>query len=544
LDPTTLNAKKLAMSDIRIDDVFFAQTHVLRPGAPFFKLVGSKDTLIKVQVVSPSHAAAPDVIAELSLDGDTTQLSLEGPDQLPAEFCGEPGKVVHRFDDSFTATIPGKWIKRGLAVTIHAGGIEHVVEDLEIGPPLVIKMNVLDIHYFDYEDADYPQGWEEEIEVRRPFTELHVQRKKRILFPELVIPARAGLPAVRCTCTDDYMTKTGEPFNGKQGAALQWQGALQAAGGQHRLSIFYISIANVPSGGEAWDFGGVGSLSRFPVLNHEMGHVLGVDDLPCEGGYPYRGPMYGNDKDGGFHGGPTWGFDPRIGLPGAPDGKPLFVSPVLSENAVRGTPGQWKKDPMGGGGIGEEPEEEIARFSDYSVRKMQEYMEAHIAVWDEQKQAYGKWSHWTGRFDQYLKHDGFTLPIENDVEVFSVMAACSAVTEEANFIYEIVGPYISGLIDTFDPANEDDRRRARRLPVPGWDLSLRITQGGTTKTCMLPMAWRPDDDPLHPSSLQTRAINVPTRDGKVTHAQLLLTPEAHVNGLPDNPTVLYERDFD
>ncbi len=309
-------------TDMTIDAVFFAQTHVLRPGAPFFKLVGNKETLIKAHVLSASGADAPPVEVELSLDGETLRLPLEGPKTLPKEICLEPGKVVHRYEDSFTAMIPKRWIKRGLAVTIHAGDLEHTVENLAVGPPLILNMTMFDIHYFEYEDVDYPEGWEEEIAVTRRVSEFNVQRMKRILFPELVIPPRAGLPAVRCTCTDDYMTKTGQPFNGKQAAAIQWYNALQAAGGQHRICAYFISIANVPSGGEAWDYGGCGSLRRIGVLNHEMGHVLGVNDLPCEGGYPYCGPMYGIDKGGGFHGGPTWRFDPRKG----------FVSPRLSEN--------------------------------------------------------------------------------------------------------------------------------------------------------------------------------------------------------------------
>ena len=47
------------LNDITIDAVFFAQTHVLKPGAPFFKLVGNKATLIKVHVLSSSGAEAP-----------------------------------------------------------------------------------------------------------------------------------------------------------------------------------------------------------------------------------------------------------------------------------------------------------------------------------------------------------------------------------------------------------------------------------------------------------------------------------------------------
>ncbi len=515
-------------TDLTIDAVFFAQTHVLQPGAPFFKLVGNKASLIKVHVLSESGAGAPSVEALLALEGETLRLALNGPAQLPNDICIEPGKVVHRYEDSFTAMIPAEWIKRGLEVTIHAGDRVHAVKHLEIGPPLVMNMTMFDIHYFDYEDVDYPEGWEEEIAVRRPITELNVQRLKRILFPELIIPPRNSHPAVLCSCEEDYKTKTGESFNGKQAAAMQWYDALQKAGGMRRLSAYFVSIANVHSGGWAWDYAGMGSLRRFPVLHHELGHVLYVDDLPGERGFPYRGPMYGIDKGGGYHAGPTWKFDPRVG----------FVSPVLSDRAERGTPGEWRKDPMGGGGVGEEPDEPIAYFSDYSVSKMQEYLERHLAVWCEERQGYYSWNHWTGTFANLQKNDGVAFPVERDVEVYSVMAAVSAVTEEAHFVYEVIGPYCSGLTDTFDPAVAEDRERARRLPVGRWDLSLRIVQGGKTKTLMLPVAWRPDEDPLDPASLQTRAINVPARDGKITSVELLLTPEANVNGLPANPKVL------
>lgn len=516
------------IDDLTIDAVFFAQTHVLRPGAPFFKLVGNKETLIKVHVLSASRAEAPPVQAELRLESETLRLPLEGPAVLPREICLTPGKVVHRYEDSFTAMIPARWIKRGLEVTIRAGELEHDVGHIAIGPPLIMNMTMFDIHYFDYEDVDYPEGYEEEIFVRRPLTELNIQRLKRILFPELIIPPRNGNPAVRLTSTDEHMTKTGEPFNGKQLAAQQWYAALQEAGGQKQLTAFFISIANVHSGGWAWDYAGMGSLRRFPVLNHELGHVLGVDDLPCEAGYPYIGEMYGINKgNGGYHGGPTWRFDPRVG----------FVSPVLSDKTK--TPGEWKKDPMGGGGIGEEPGEEIAQFSDYSVRKMQDYMERNVAVWNEEKQAYAIWNHYTGQFSDVVKSNGINFPIEPDVDVYSIMAQTSAVTEEGNFIYPVIGPYVSGLIDTFDPGSKQDRERARELPVGRWDVSLRIEQGGVTKTFMLPIAWRPDDNPLDLDSLQTRAVNVPVRDGQVTHAELLLTPEANVAGLPESPRVLY-----
>jgi hypothetical protein len=195
---------------------------------------------------------------------------------------------------------------------------------------------------------------------------------------------------------------------------------------------------------------------------------------------------------------------------------------------------------MSGGGVGEEPGEAIAQFSDYSARKMQDYMERNVARWNENKQAYATWNHYTGEFSDVIKSNGINFPIESNVDVYSILLQTSAVTEEANFIYPVIGPYKSGLIDTFDPEYESDRGRARKLPFGNWDVSLRIEQGGKTKTYMLPIAWEPDDDPLDLASLHTHAVNVPVRDGEITKAELLLTPEAQCKGLPTAHTTLYE----
>ena len=65
------------------------------------------------------------------------------------------------------------------------------------------------------------------------------------------------------------------------------------------------------------------SLRNFPPFS-----VLGVKDLSC--------------GKGGVHGGPTCRYDSRVGF-----------------KAVRGIPGEWKTDPMGGGGINEEPNDVV-----------------------------------------------------------------------------------------------------------------------------------------------------------------------------------------
>jgi len=532
-------------TDATIDALFFAQTHVQQPEHSCFRLVGNRDALIKVHVISPSGGKAPEVTAHLSLDGETEDVPLEGPGTLPTEICIEPGRIEHRFDNSFTAMIPAKWIKRGLEITVTAGEKEHAIKGLNIGAPIVLNMTVLDIHYFGYEDADYPENWAEELMLKRPVAKLNAQRIKRILFEELVIPPRAGFTAVRCTCEDDYLKKTGSPFNGKQAAALEWQGALQRAGGQRRLSIFYISIANVASGGEAWDFGGVGKLGRFPLMHHELGHSLNVLHLCDEPEYPYHDTMYGIPAKGP-HVGPTWGFDPRIGLAGAPEGKPYFISPVIPEKTLRGEPGHWKNDPLQGRSGAHEEGHILTMYSDWSLHKMQAYAEEKAVYWSDELQAYVTWDDEKADYSKIVENNGIDFPIERDVEVYSVMASASAVTEEANFIYKPIGPYVSGLIDVFDPEVPEDRERALKIygGEKRCDVSLRIVQGGKTKTFMMPMEWRPEDDPKARREFQTSAVNVPVRDGEVTSAELLLTPEAEKNGMPANPEVLYSRKYE
>lgn len=536
-------------TDIVIDSVFFAQTHIMEPHHPYFKLAGGKSTLIKVHVLSASGALGPKVTAKVKLGDESAVLELEGPKELPKSFCKEPGEVIHGFGDCFTAMIPGRWISKGATFTIRAGDAEKVLDSVLIGPPLTLAMTMFDIHYFGYADVEYPEGWAEELAVKWPVKGLEVQKLKRILFPELIIPPHGGAPAIRCTSVADYEKQAGKEFNGKQAAALTWQKALRDAGGQKHLSLYLINIANVKAGGfaESKDFGGCSALGRFPVLHHELGHALDVEDLNEEVLFPYRGTMHGIDKtdSGGYHIGPTWGFDPRIGLPGVEEGRPLMISPIIPENPQRDKAGEWKGSPvMGGGGPGSEPGIPLRIFSDWSVRKMLEFLEKWIVVWDGEEKSYMQWNGWHQCYLHKLKNDGITYPVERDVEVYSVIATTSPVKADCNFIYPVIGPYISGLIETYDPNVPKDRAKVRRLTsVTGpWDITLRIVQGGVTKNVMIHMNWTEDMDPCDDDAYQTSAVNLPARDGEIEKVELLLTPDAAINGMPDNPPVLYTLD--
>jgi hypothetical protein len=81
-------------------------------------------------------------------------------------------------------------IAKGVKVTIRAGEVNRRYSiRFTSGPPTAMKMTMFDVHYFDYADVDYPEGWAEELAVKWPVKSLDVQKLKRIHFPRTDHPA-------------------------------------------------------------------------------------------------------------------------------------------------------------------------------------------------------------------------------------------------------------------------------------------------------------------------------------------------------------------
>jgi hypothetical protein len=524
-----------------IDAVFFAQTHVQQPDHPYFKLIGSVDTLLKVHVIAPGNPPSPLVTAQLSLNNAHTNMILRGPARLPAAISIEPGIMEHRFDNCFTTMIPKAWIQPGITISIAAGKDRVDFDDLKVGAPTIVNMTMFDMHFFAHEERDYDPGWQRAMEVKWPMAALKIDRIPNIVLKELIVPPRPNgkLPAVRCSSPEEYKAKTGKAFDGEQSAALRWKSALQHAGGQLRRRLFFVNIYNVNAGGQAGNYGGCARAGSTATMFHELGHAFSLPHWIHDRHYPYWDSMHGIVGKGP-HVGPTWGFDRRIGLPGAPAGMPRFISPIVHADAFQGKPGEWKHDPMQGGMNDADPGFLLRMLSGYSVYCIQRYLERHVVLWDDSSERYISWDPKTEAYSRIVESDGISLPLERDVKVISVMAGISAVTPEANIVYPPIGPYTSGLIHLFDPSVPEDRKRAAQgfAPAHGCDLSLRVVQGGKTKIYMLPASWKPEDNPVSGGSFNTRAINLPARDGKVTRAELLLTPDAEKNGLPEAPKVL------
>ncbi|MCU0665309.1 MAG: M66 family metalloprotease [Myxococcota bacterium] len=524
----------------KIDAVFFAQTHVQQPSDPYFNLVANRKALVKAHVIGSGSPTAPAVKAVLTLNGKTLSVPLTGPAKLPASIPKAPGVVQHSNDNTFTGFIPADWMKQGLSVAVEAGGARLSFDNLRMGPPTKVVMNMFDVQYFQDTTSDYPAGWKDELEAKWPVSSLEVRRVPHVVFKELVIPGRkdVGARVARVSSKDDYKAQTGQNFDGEQGAALEWKSALKAAAGTAgRHTLYYVSIYGVWAGGQAGGFGGVGNGTSPGILCHELGHALGLGD--CYGGganYPYKGDMYGitAPTDGyGIHVGPIWAYYLY---------KQAFIPPTVQPDAVGGPVGTYKRDPMCGGGQGDQEKAYLMRhYSDYSVLQMRNYLEGHVVVWNPSLNAYASWDSGTASYSKAVTNNGVQYPITRDASVISVMAAVSGAVTSVNMVYPAIGPYTAGLIKLFDPTNATQRQEAASIfcPSAGCDVTVRVTQGGATKHYMLAASWDTTADPFSSAALQTRAVNLPASAGAVTRVDLLLSPDAEKNGLPSNPTVLY-----
>ena len=77
---------------------------------------------------------------------------------------------------------------------------------------------------------------------------------------------------------------------------------------------------------------------------------------------------------------------------------------------------------MQGGGQGDQEKGFLFRhFSDFGVNRMQNYIEGKVAVLRDGK--YYKWNQTDGDYTKPVTSNGVNYPIEQDVQVISVMAS-------------------------------------------------------------------------------------------------------------------------
>ncbi len=523
--------------------VFFAQHHVQTPDSPCFKLVGNLETLVKVHVAGTPGSPAPDVRVRLARGASTHELSLKGPARLPRPTTGDPALIEHNYNDCFTAFIPREWIRTGVTATVVLaerrpagnGAIldSRIYKPLKVGAPTRLIMTMFDFHFFGKDrGADYPRGWFRELGSKLPVAELELRRVRNIILSPLVMPPRAGGPAILCRSRNEYQAKSGHRFDGEQSIAGRWNGALKSAGGAGwggTRRLYYSNIYGVHSGGTGGGLSGRGNGKSVGILLHELGHAFGLPHWAGKKDYPYVGTMHGipSDSETTPHVGPVWGFD----LP-----RRMFLPPVHN--------GRYKRDPMQGGGANRSGGPHLMRFfSDYSVSRIQSCLERFIVVWDERARCYKDWNQDTGMYSDVARVPGrHSCPVEHDIPVISLLGSASLVTPEANIVYPPIGPCTAGLTERFEASSRKDRAAAlaRKYP-PGCNLCLRVRQGQATRTYLLKAALPEDGDPNDGKTFAVFAMNLPARDGRVFEVDLLHTPAVMRRGLVRDSNVLYRR---
>ncbi|MDG1473567.1 MAG: M66 family metalloprotease [Porticoccaceae bacterium] len=538
-----------AEGPVKLEGVYLSQTHVAKPSNAYFNLTSDRSALLKVDLSSRHPDISPTVVAIITNDEIRETFALQGPNTLPLpeDISAQPGEVQHKMENSFTAIVPPELVQPNMELVIEVDGALVYDRPIDVGAPNALSLDIFDIHFFNdvTSQSDYSPNIFNEIQSKWPVSSLSVQRVRNIVFDELVIPARSdvGSPAVKISSTDEYKIKTGLNFDGEQAAALQWVHALSASGGNHDITLMYVDIVGVISGGQAGAFDGVGQRGADGILHHELGHALGLPHWRAVAEYPYRGYAYGIPSDTiswqtnemKVNVGPVWGFDfPSM----------TFISPIINPNGGHKSKSRYKWDPMQGGGTGTQtPPFLLNHFSDYSVKRMQDYVEEKLAVVKDD--GFFKWNKIDKDYSRAVSAPiGVRYPIDLRQNILTVMAATALADKDINMIYPPIGPYTGNLIRTFDPRLLEDRNLANELnycPSNGCDFSLKIQQGDATRWYMLSSSASTDDDIYNQSSLTTVAVNLYADDGDITDVVLYHTPNANDMGI-DNPEQLANRD--
>lgn len=130
---------KTETGDARIEVVFLAQTHVMKPDQSYFKLTGNRDALLKAHVLSPSGELVLAALAIVISGGETNAFTLKGPATLPKSLPCEPGVVRHRDEANFTTLIPARLVRK-----VKSDGVSHPIAHNVPVISVLVAMTVAD----------------------------------------------------------------------------------------------------------------------------------------------------------------------------------------------------------------------------------------------------------------------------------------------------------------------------------------------------------------------------------------------------------------
>lgn len=391
-------------ADLVLEDLFVAQTHVLRPDDPYLKLVENRWTLIKLNATSVSGAPAPDFEAVVT-DKEGNELGrvrLSGPATLPTTVDLPSSEALatdqgHNNQDSYTAPLKGEWIHPGITISILANGVpidlprSYDDADIgsfspEVGAGMILDVASTNLTLFERSEVQYADSlvsWGAEALAKLPVEGIRLYSYPAVALDSFTTLSnqyvgifsgeKSGLPG-----SDPLLTGNGG-FNGSIDFAYNFSRQMSRANGMVSNSGLVFNTSLYPNGGGGLGGGGLGGGDPTAgILWHEFaGHGMGLPHAGTDANYPYQstsstytdnvwsvledGTVY--SADGGI--GPNWGYDQVTG-----EYLPNFYYPN----------GELKlaSDPMWGG-AGKQPDGyAFQMFSDYYNLKIYDFIERQI----------------------------------------------------------------------------------------------------------------------------------------------------------------------
>jgi hypothetical protein len=563
--PTTASP---AASQLTLNTLEFAQTHVLPEGGFSWKLANDSATL---QLIGNRSALALVAIAQTDVQQPVLEawrngaligtLALNAPAALPpTEANGRPYAT-----DRWSATLPAAWMVPGTSFRVSAANYAPSTTHTQaFGTNADIALRVLPFYLFGANDTNttpfsatkVPDTvTQQEIFAKWPVASLNAVNHPigRVSWSSVVIPPRTDSTNVAqpaYTVTAMSQQKDGYAV---MGALLSLAQGLRSANGEDATNNqYYVPILPVdPVSGHAVGLGGglgavgggvgVGDQAYTGVFIHEQGHAFGLPhagEAYNVGAYPYAG---------GSLAGSAWGYDPNhnqfldIRVPTTASHYPNCTSGHVTDSAGRCI----KQDPMQGGAGDQAPGYKFATFSDYNTGKMQGWLQGRVLVDAASPTGYSKWdanaqarvAYTPTTTSNGLYGINQNLPAQTNVPVVAIAITFSrAGTAGVSQIYPPL-PY-TGTYAWYCHAS-------------GCDYTVRVTYADNSQiTRVLQGGFRPwfnptgtpaanTSDPTNGASFKLWTINVPGGQA-ITKVELLDTPMAW-NGLPATPTVLLSR---
>ena len=302
-------------ADMKIHNIYLAQTHLLKPDDPYFSLTAERWALIKIDITSYSSAKSPDFVAIVK-DKEGNELgrvNLRGPENLPTTLIEQPKTAeISRKDydaKSYTAPLKSAWIKPGIKIQLMADNkpiimpysdqTGHFSPKVHPGQHAIFRL--WNHSYYQSSQGIYPYSmlsWGQEALAKLPISQLTLYSHptgtiEPLLFKANTQPIHPAYENTNAVYDQQNNHTYHHSFMSQMANGLQKEITYISRSSQYENSILGLGSVGGGYGGGITDSG---------VLWHEsFGHGLGfhhttsVNSKTAEKKYPYDNQSNGTN---------------------------------------------------------------------------------------------------------------------------------------------------------------------------------------------------------------------------------------------------------